>query len=193
MSKLVNYLEFYEESFGGGYGSEPSCYSIEGDSINEVSDVEDVIWQAVEIEGFDNRRILVKSRIEDDGEIVCEDKFYVDAEIKRTDNPSKFIKWGEKKPHIFEIDKKNSKLTVKEYMSTKPNWMKRCPFCNGEVYVAHTSHTDLKHRKHHYVCKKCDAQVFLMAEGKYTSQEVTEAEAMNIWNDSPFLLPGNVI
>lgn len=60
--------------------------------------------------------------------------------------------------------------------------LKPCPFCGGEVGYVHTDHRDLTNRSHHYVCRKCNATVFIDAVCKYKSAEAIEREAIEIWN-----------
>ena len=60
--------------------------------------------------------------------------------------------------------------------------LKPCPFCGGEVDYVHTDHRDLTNRSHHYVCRKCNATVFLDVIGNYEAGEATEQEAINAWN-----------
>lgn len=60
--------------------------------------------------------------------------------------------------------------------------LKPCPFCGGEVDYVHTDHRDLTNRSHHYICRKCNATVFIDSAGKYKSTEATEQEAITAFN-----------
>lgn len=113
MAKYSNCLEFYEEKIGGGFESgDPSCYKIEGDSFEDVCSFGEVLWQAVEIDGYDNRKVLVKMKIEKDGEAIRNEIFYIETNIVRTEIPSKFVIWGDKKPHIFGINRSESRIKI---------------------------------------------------------------------------------
>lgn len=113
MAKFSNCLEFYEEKVGGGFeNGDPSCYKIEGDSFEDVCSIGEVLWQAVEIDGYDNRKVLVKMNVEKDGETVRTVKFHIETSIVRTEIPSKFVVWGDKNTHIFEIDRSNSHIKI---------------------------------------------------------------------------------
>lgn len=113
MAKYSNYLEFYEEKIGGGFeNGDPSCYKIEGDTFESVCNIGEILWQAVEIEGYDNRKVLVKMRAEKDGNVVRNDEFHIETTIVRTEVPSKFVVWGDKKPHIFGIDRGTSSIKI---------------------------------------------------------------------------------
>lgn len=115
MSNFVNYLEFYEASEAGELlTNEPHCYEKKGNDFDAVNDIDDIICEAIEIEGLDNMKIIVKMRIEEDGDFVCEDSFYIITKTVRTKKPSKFFNWRRKKPHIFGIDKEASHLKVEE-------------------------------------------------------------------------------
>lgn len=122
MAKFSNRLEFYEEKIVGGFeGGDPSCYKIEGEDFESVCGIGEVLWQAVEIDGFDNRKVLVKMQIKKDGIVVSNEKFHIETSIARTDVPSKFIVWGDKKPYIFEIDRNRSRIKIVVELPAKAN------------------------------------------------------------------------
>ena len=48
--------------------------------------------------------------MEENNEYYSSDECVVTPEIVRTSEPSKFIMWGNRLPHIFTVDKQRSKL-----------------------------------------------------------------------------------
>lgn len=110
MSKVKATFEFYEKTCAGTFDNEPSVYVVEGETKEEILDNKDVLWQAIEIEGFDNSEVLVMVDFEEDGEYLDRDDFIMTAKITRTDKPSGYVVWGDKKPHIFKIDREKSEI-----------------------------------------------------------------------------------
>lgn len=60
--------------------------------------------------------------------------------------------------------------------------LKPCPFCQGEVIHIFTNHKSLKCRVFTYMCKKCEAFIYLTIKSKYVSKENTKKEAEEVWN-----------
>ncbi len=60
--------------------------------------------------------------------------------------------------------------------------LKPCPFCGGEIRYMHTNHKNLHNRTHQYNCVKCNAYIFLNAEGRYKTADETKEEAIDTWN-----------
>lgn len=65
--------------------------------------------QAIEIEGMESD-FLLETLVEENNEYYSSDECVVTPEIVRTSEPSKFIMWGNRLPHIFTVDKQRSKL-----------------------------------------------------------------------------------
>lgn len=63
-----------------------------------------VLFSDVELEGDDVQLV------EENNEYYSSDECVVTPEIVRTSEPSKFIMWGNRLPHIFTVDKQRSKL-----------------------------------------------------------------------------------
>lgn len=108
MKKFVGMFEFYEKNLNGDFDTEPSEYRKECDTEDEVKNYEDLLYQAIEIECFDNSEIYVVAEFTEDGEYLDRDEFVIKPHIVRIDEPSKYIKWGDKTPHIFSIDRARS-------------------------------------------------------------------------------------
>lgn len=104
MSKEKATFMFYEKTSAGTFDySEPCVYEVEGETMEDIFNNDDVYWKAIEIEGFDNSEVLVMVDFE-------WDKFIMTSKIVRTDEPSDYIEWGDKKLHIFKIDREKSEI-----------------------------------------------------------------------------------
>lgn len=94
--------------------SDPMLYKMETKAYPDSNDIVNMLFQAIEIEGLDNSSFecdYVISRIfGDDYEFVNHEECKVTPHIIRTSEPSKYVQWGNKKPHIFAIDRKQSHL-----------------------------------------------------------------------------------
>lgn len=108
-------IDIYEQNENGDFDGEPYVYTLTSNSKSRVKMCMDVLFEAVEIEGLDNRDILVNITVFKNGRYVESDEAIFQTQIKRTDEPSKFIAWGHKKPHIFSIDKNRSKITLVDF------------------------------------------------------------------------------
>ena len=62
------------------------------------------------------------------------------------------------------------------------NELKSCPFCGGKVFYLRTDHKNLYNRTHQYNCSKCNATIFLDAEGHYKTATETHIEAVETFN-----------
>lgn len=60
--------------------------------------------------------------------------------------------------------------------------LKHCPFCGGKVSYLRTNHKSRYNRTHSYNCAKCNATIFLDAEGHYKNATETEIEAIETFN-----------
>lgn len=116
MDKQVSFvatISFYEASMEGCFDNEPSIYELRGGSLEEVKDgVEEIFWQATEIEMFDGAEVLVEVQIERNGEYIDRDELHMRPMVVRTAEPSGYIIWGSKKPHLFKIDRAASDLRI---------------------------------------------------------------------------------
>jgi hypothetical protein len=104
-------FEFYEKNIVGKFNDEPSVYVATGNRKEDIN-TEDILWQAMEIERFDESEVLVVVEFEEDGVYLDRDEGLMTASIVRTDEPSGWVQWGDKKPTIFKIDRKRSKITL---------------------------------------------------------------------------------
>lgn len=61
--------------------------------------------------------------------------------------------------------------------------LKECPFCGGEVVLAHTNHRSLTNREHMFKCLKCGTLTFLQSKPCVcgTVEEI-ESEAAKLFN-----------
>lgn len=104
-------FEFYEKNIAGKFNNEPSVYVATGNRKEDIN-TEDILWQAVEIERFDESEVLVVVEFEEEGVYLDRDESLMTASIVRTDEPSGWIQWGDKMPTIFKIDRERSKITL---------------------------------------------------------------------------------
>lgn len=96
--------------------SDPIVYKMLTKQYPYFENIKNLIYQAIEIEGLDNSSFIceyVISRIDGkDCEFINHEEFEAIPVIVRTKEPSKFIKWESKAPHIFAIDRLASKLIL---------------------------------------------------------------------------------
>lgn len=100
---------FYEKTLNGSFDSQPHEYRMETDEFPTAEKLHDLIFQAIEIEGMESD-FLLETLVEENNEYYSSDECVVTSEIVRTSEPSKFIMWGNRLPHIFTVDKQRSKL-----------------------------------------------------------------------------------
>lgn len=112
MAKITAIFEFYEKNLNGNFEVEPCTYSLTGETKEEIVNRKDILWQAIEIDGFDNSEVLVIVNFEEDGEYLDRDEFIMITNIVRTDKPSRFVEWGNAAPCIFEIDRNSSSINI---------------------------------------------------------------------------------
>lgn len=112
MAQYINTVRIYSESAAGGYAAQPHIYRKTAGSLEEAKNSIDLIWQAIEIEQLDNQKLYAETVIEKDNEYVDSEAFYIKSHITRTNIPSALIIWGERKPHIFSIDRNRSLIEV---------------------------------------------------------------------------------
>lgn len=101
---------FCEEDAAGGFDTEPVEYRKSAESEESLKDYEDLVFQAIEIEGYDRSEVLVTATFTKDGEYLDSENFILRVNAVRTEEPSRFVEWGDKKPHIFTVDRKRSRL-----------------------------------------------------------------------------------
>lgn len=110
---VVATINFYEANMEGVFDNEPSVYEVRGNGLEEAKKLLwETLWQATEIEGYDDSEVLVEAQFERDGEYLDREEFYMCPVVVRTVEPSEYIIWGDKKPHIFKIDRALSNLYV---------------------------------------------------------------------------------
>lgn len=113
MANYTTMVEIFEESVCGEYMGDPHVYRKTAETLDEARDVKELLWMAAEIEGLDDSVCHVDVEIFDnDKKVVEESKLRVAAEIVRTDVPSPYVIWGDKTPHIFQIDREKSSLSI---------------------------------------------------------------------------------
>lgn len=100
---------FYEKTLNSSFDSQPHEYRMETDEFPTAEKLHDLIFQAIEIEGMESD-FLLETLVEENNEYYSSDECVVTPEIVRTSEPSKFIMWGNRLPHIFTVDKQRSKL-----------------------------------------------------------------------------------
>lgn len=108
-------IDFVQENIEDVFADAPITYELQDTTLEKAkADLESVLWQAVEIEGFDGSTVSVEVVYEQDGEYLDKDEFFISPVVVYTNEPSEFIVWGDKKPHIFKIDRAQSKLSISE-------------------------------------------------------------------------------
>lgn len=97
-----------EQTVTGKFDSEPYEYVLETEEYPTGQQIRDLVYQAIEIEGISSY-CHIQMTVELNGEYFSGDECVVElVKIVRTTEPSKFIKWEDKVPHIFAVDKENS-------------------------------------------------------------------------------------
>lgn len=97
-----------EQAVTGEFNSEPYEYVLETENYPTGKQIRDIVYQAIEIEGIASD-CHIQMTVEQNGEFFSSDECIVElVNIVRTEEPSNFIKWGDKIPHIFTVDKENS-------------------------------------------------------------------------------------
>ena len=112
MAQYTTTIEIYAKSLTSEYTLEPHLYRRIENKIENTRKVEDVLWEAIEIEGLDNKKLYVEITIEDDTGYVDSESFFIKSRVVRTETPSHYIVWGTAKPHIFSIDRGRSFMEV---------------------------------------------------------------------------------
>lgn len=77
--------------------------------------VKGVIWQCIELDGLSGRCLVEVFYDDSEKEYLDHDEFVIRIDkVVFTDEPSKFVKWGDKKPHIFTVDREKSIVVNEE-------------------------------------------------------------------------------
>lgn len=116
--KFITAITIYELNDNADpISSDSHDYVKISDTLADAVLISDMIKQSIEIDQLDNIPFAVdiymlhKSR-----ELIYVGTCTIWAPmITRTDVPSKYIVWGDKKPHIFSIDWDNSKINYKTF------------------------------------------------------------------------------
>lgn len=98
------------------YNTEGIEYCSECDTLeNSKESIGDIIWEAIELDGLTGY-VNVAYEIEENEEYVEGEEFeiFIDKVVTKSNVPSKYIQWGNKTPHIFEVDRKKSSYCVIE-------------------------------------------------------------------------------
>lgn len=107
----ITSVSIYEKNILGKYDTEPIGYRKEAETLEDAKDITDILWQAAELDLPDKCTVNVSTlTYTDKDEYIDCDDFEIKFDCKRTTEPSKFIKWGDKKPHIFGIDRAHSRM-----------------------------------------------------------------------------------
>lgn len=96
------------------YTTEGVEYYSECDTLeNSKESINNIIWQAIELDGLTGY-VDVVYEIEENGEYVEGEEFeiFIDRVVTKFGVPSKYIKWGNKTPHLFEVDREKSSYHV---------------------------------------------------------------------------------
>ena len=105
----------YERNLDGDYVNiEPYCYVLETEKHPEGTSINDIIFQACEIERIPDGTILIDATIEKDGEWINHDEAEFEIKIVRTKERSNYINWEKcpNLPPIYKVDKEKSKLNI---------------------------------------------------------------------------------
>ena len=110
--KYKTEVALYEMDVNGNFVETPYEYSKEYKTLDDAIDgIRDLVWQAIEIERIPSGRLYICSTISEDGEWRATDECTIDAEIVRTNTPSKYIKWKKGcEPDIFTVDRTMSDI-----------------------------------------------------------------------------------
>lgn len=114
----TNQINFYTPNLlGQYYQSEPSTYIKQGNTLDEVKDIDEIIKQAIELERFDDIEVLCETQIIkhnlNHDEYIDSDECIIKSNIIRTDGPSKYVQWTKTKlPNIFSIDWRKSRYEI---------------------------------------------------------------------------------
>lgn len=97
-------------------GAEPYVYTMQTEKYPRPEQIQELIFQAIEVEGLDNTGFSVQTRITKEDHATGMDE-YVDGDegfctphIVRTKEPSRYVQWGDNTPHIYTIDRVRSLL-----------------------------------------------------------------------------------
>lgn len=105
---------YYEQNVNGDFGYlDPHAYQIESNKEPTAEELDDLLWQMVEIERIeDGQLLLIEQKIEKDGEYFDYNEAVVRVTVVRTKEPSDFIIWKNKIPNIFKVDRRLSKYDI---------------------------------------------------------------------------------
>lgn len=107
----VSRILIYEKNTDGNFNETPIIYEVETDNIDDAKFCStEMIWQAIEIEGLDDSEMIVEFEVEENGEYVDRDEYFVTAQIVRTDEQSNYSKHV----RIRQIDRENSKIFMND-------------------------------------------------------------------------------
>ena len=108
-------IEIYEASAADSslFTGDPHTYQINSTEMPPAEALQDLLYMAMEIDGL-NGECLVESTVEKDGEYVQGDAWIVRFVPVLTDKPSTYVNWGDKKPHIFQLDREKSRVDLVE-------------------------------------------------------------------------------
>lgn len=107
---VISRILFYEKNTDGEFNKNPIRYETEVDTLGEVARSQyEMIWEAIEIEGFDDSEILVEFEVEENGKYITKNRCFVKPHIVRTQEPSRYVK----NPRVCRIDREKSRITVK--------------------------------------------------------------------------------
>lgn len=98
------------------FTGEPHSYAMTTKTYPTAENINDLLFMAMEVDCLSGET-LVEMQTEKDGEYVSGDSCVVSFSPVLTDIPSKYIDFGDKKPHIFQIDKEKSSIQLESFDS----------------------------------------------------------------------------
>ena len=104
-------FHFYKKNIDGNLDYERIVYKATGERKEDI-DIKEVIWQAIEVEGFDLSEVYVSIYYKENGFCVDFKETIITADVVRTTEPSECILWDNREPPVFKIDREKSKLYV---------------------------------------------------------------------------------
>lgn len=105
-------FSFYEKCENGDFSQNSHDYRLETDSFPEPQEINDLLFEAAEIDCY-NGEVLLDYTVELDGEYYDSDSCVFIFSIVRTNIPSSYFIWGSKTPTVFEVDRSKSRITMR--------------------------------------------------------------------------------
>ena len=113
--EFKNYVDIYETLLNGEFGdTEPHEYLLESDHHITDKEIEDIIFQACEIERFSNGELCIELNVEKDDEFYNHEQIFIKVNLVHTDELSEYIVWDKcpTLPPIYKIDREKSTIEI---------------------------------------------------------------------------------